>query len=777
MTDHELEQRLRAWYQAEIPADEMAPAALRSSLRSIPVSAPAAWRSRTRGRAFTLLAAAALVSAVVGMAIVGSRLLNPPPPVPTAPTWTTTGSLSNTHVNHTATLLPDGRVLVTGAYDADGAPASAELYDPNTGVWTSTGNMTRGRAEHTATLLPNGLVLVAGGGDSGTARTNTAELYDPAAGTWTATGDMNVARSGHTATLLPDGRVLVSGSGGVDGVANGTAELYDPGTGTWTATVNMVTGHAYHTSTLLPDGTVLVAGGSDAGVTELFDPETGSWTATGSTIGDLFDATATLLLDGTVLVAGNGASDANAAQIYDPGMGTWAATPPMLHGHVARLTATLLVDGTVLVVGGDYGYDGDVEETAFADLYDPSNRTWIETASMNVARRSHTATLLPDGRVLVAGGIPDQAYRSAEIYVPAGAPPVHRPSPSPSLELSAEPTIGPGTGQILYTRWKTLRNGEDDCVTTSIICHRASIFISNDDGSGERELVPGPYSVLLATTPDGSKVLVSMRDEAGGPGDVRYLTDINGVTPQRLDTGCVAPCFDEFDFAFSPDGTQLAFVRTRIDDTSTIAMLDLGSGTVRELVSTLGSAAAPGWSPDGSRLVFDNHIVNADGTNLQQIAPADLFTGLFGEPGRGYSAAQWSPDGAFIAFASFNDTVTTDPPDNSQRLMDLYVVRPDGTGLQRLTTDTAEPLTTADPGEFGAAFPSWTRDGRIVFIRFPMPPETAYELWVTDADGGNATQLDPTDAAALTALGCVACPYDTLETLQLPPLARWVAAQ
>jgi galactose oxidase-like protein len=270
MTDHELEQRLRDWYRSEIPADEMAPAALRSSLQAIPGGVPAVRRGGAGGRGFTLLAAAALLGLLAGTAIVGAILMNPPHvPTTTPAVWTTTGRMLNDHVNHTATLLLDGRVLVVGASDADGAPASAELYDPRTGSWTATGDMSRGRAEHTATLLPDGRVLVAGGGDSGTGRTNTAELYDPSTGTWTATGDMIEPRSGHTATLLPDGRVLVAGAGGVEGAASATAELYDPGTGTWTATANMAEEHSYHAAMLLPDGTVLVAGGGVSATSEL----------------------------------------------------------------------------------------------------------------------------------------------------------------------------------------------------------------------------------------------------------------------------------------------------------------------------------------------------------------------------------------------------------------------------------------------------------------------------------------------------------------------------
>ena len=117
------------------------------------------------------------------------------------------------------------------------------------GTWTQTGNLNFGRYGHTATLLPNGKVLVAGGA-------NSSELYDPSTGTWTQTGNLNFTRSGHTATLLPNGKVLVAGGAGVQ------SELYDPSTGTWAQTGNLNFDRFINTATLLPDGKVLVAGGA-----------------------------------------------------------------------------------------------------------------------------------------------------------------------------------------------------------------------------------------------------------------------------------------------------------------------------------------------------------------------------------------------------------------------------------------------------------------------------------------------------------------------------------
>ncbi|MCP3713146.1 putative Ig domain-containing protein [Paraburkholderia sp. CNPSo 3274] len=186
---------------------------------------------------------------------------------PATRAWSPTGTLSQARYFHTATLLPDGRVLVAGgvgsaSFGSASRLASAELYDPATRTWSPTGSMSQGRSIFAATLLPDGKVLVSGG-YGGTAALSSTELYDPATGTWSPTGGMNQARYYHTATLLPDGQVLAAGGTNQSNLASD--ELYDEATGTWSPTGSLSQARSRHTATLLPDGRVLAVGGLGPG--------------------------------------------------------------------------------------------------------------------------------------------------------------------------------------------------------------------------------------------------------------------------------------------------------------------------------------------------------------------------------------------------------------------------------------------------------------------------------------------------------------------------------
>lgn len=332
---------------------------------------------------------------------------------PRAASWTATGSMARTRDGAIAVPLLDGRVLVVGGNSNIAEPA-AELYDPVTGTWTATGPMVTPRWQFAAVRLLDGRVLAAsGGGEAGVLA--SAELYDPATGSWTATGSMETARYNATLTLLPDGRVLVAGGDIVTHFFNpsvATAELYDPSTGSWAATGSMGTARSTQTATLLRDGKVLVAGGTNDNDTlsyalasaELYDPRTGTWTPTGDMTEVRTWPSATLLSDGRVLVVGgSGDGMLASAELYDPTTGSWAATGS-LGSPRGGYTATALSDGRVLVAGGRVGDDVCGPRSDSAELYDPRTRTWGATSDMIQGRSGHTATLLPDGNVLVASG-------------------------------------------------------------------------------------------------------------------------------------------------------------------------------------------------------------------------------------------------------------------------------------------------------------------------------------------------------------------------------------
>jgi hypothetical protein len=190
---------------------------------------------------------------------------------PASGTFSLTGSLNVARDSHTATLLPNGKVLVTGGVN-NGVTNSVELYDPASGIWTVAAPLPVPVVEHTATLLPNGKVLVAGG-ETPLSVTAAAEVFDSTTGTWTPVNPMSTARRLHTATLLPNGQVLVAGGVDQNAIVISSAELFDPVTGRWTLTASTVTPKVLHIAALLPSGQVLIAGGQDSNFNLVTDSE------------------------------------------------------------------------------------------------------------------------------------------------------------------------------------------------------------------------------------------------------------------------------------------------------------------------------------------------------------------------------------------------------------------------------------------------------------------------------------------------------------------------
>lgn len=363
--------------------------------------------------------------------------------------WSNGANLIAGREQHTATLLPDGRVLVVGGTDGRGtALASAEIYDPRANRWVEAGSMATTRIDHTATLLPNGKVLVVGGmiGPIPSNTLGSAELYDPATNTWSSAAPMTGSRARHTATLLRDGRVLVVG--GLSFIVHDnnlfpnqpdSAEIYDPVANRWTVTSATRFYRIGHSATLLRDGRVLVAGGSDNSdptpftASEVYDPRQARWIDAGSMGAGRSGHGATLLANGDVLVVGGLGAGTNLlptrlrdVEFYHPQLDAWTALASTTEVHVGD-TLTLLKNGKVLVLGST--------SQSRAEIFDPDRNHWSATGPLMV-RYNHTATRLADGRVLVVGGYGLESLATVLLYDPKGVAPVE-PKPLDARVVAA----------------------------------------------------------------------------------------------------------------------------------------------------------------------------------------------------------------------------------------------------------------------------------------------------------------------------------------------------
>ncbi len=343
------------------------------------------------------------------------------------------GSLQDSRVSHSATLLNDGRVIVVGGMEETFNPLrTAEIFDPVSLQWSPAGEMSQGRSEHAAVLLPDGRVMVTGGLDENISLIATTEIYDPETGLWTDYGSMRSMRRGHYTLPLPDGKVVVVGGvgqtlGGLGILANisevgalVSTEIYDPVANKWSKGDDMREGHSGGLAILLDDGRVLISGGYNQGEalasSEIFDGRTGEWTRTKSMARKTFANTATVLPDGTVLFTGGfGMSITKGgitpgSEVFDPVTNEWQRASDTVYGRMGH-TITRLNDGRVVTIGGSTA-QGPANS---GEYLNPATGEWSEIAPMSLKRSDHTATLLEDGRILVAGG---SIYPTVELYDP-----------------------------------------------------------------------------------------------------------------------------------------------------------------------------------------------------------------------------------------------------------------------------------------------------------------------------------------------------------------------
>lgn len=432
--------------------------------------------------------------------------------------WSLTDNLGLGRQAHTATKLVDGRVLVAGGMSF---VASCELYDPATATWSFTGSLGQGRYGHTATLLPNGKVLVVGGHmvDNG-----QAELYDPATGVWTNTGSPGKERYGHTATLLADGRVMIVG-GLNPGNLILTTPIYDPATGVWSQTGQLHNSRVDPTVTLLNDGRVMVAGGetvpSEPTDTEIWDPTTGTWSLVGALIEGRRLHTATLIPGGKVLVSGGYLANGSAivykeCELFDPATGIWSQTGELDTGRY-QFTATLLPDGKVLAAGGT---GENLANLGSAEIYDPATGSWGPTGSLNLARNNHAASLLDSGMVLVEGGYDGTGMdkTSAELYDPGSA--------TAATRVSGRGAIN-GQGDAATFNFRANFNGDRPSGSVTFSDPAAGITITR--GKVRTLIFDGNSATLggSARLGDRTKVTYSVTATDGSP-DTFSITLSNG---------------------------------------------------------------------------------------------------------------------------------------------------------------------------------------------------------------------------------------------------------
>lgn len=351
------------------------------------------------------------------------------------------------------------------------------------GVWRPAPGLEGGRYAPTATLLKSAAgtdtVLVVGGYRSDTDECQrSAQLFDSATGHWSVTGSMATGRNFHTATRLDDGRVLVAGGFDSRLGSLASAELYDPKSGQFTPCGGSLTvPRELYTATRLPDSRVLLVGGFNTRTlrtlasAEIYDPKSDRFTRAPDVMNTSRFGHAALWVPALkkVLIAGGKEHDADTgrewkaldeAELFDPATGRFTALPPMRHPR-DRPTLSLLPDGRVLIAGGRD--DDGTEKPREAEIFDPTavgkeESPFLPAASLQQDRFAHQAVTLKDGRILLLGGWSDTAHGTtagSEIYDPQTgafsrtAGPDGKPVPMSTSRLDAAALFMPAANQVL----------------------------------------------------------------------------------------------------------------------------------------------------------------------------------------------------------------------------------------------------------------------------------------------------------------------------------------
>ena len=297
----------------------------------------------------------------------------------------------------------------------------ANSHASQTGSWARTSAMSVPRTHHASTLLSDGRLIVTGGQNEN-GYLASAEIFDSTTNSWTGVASMSEARVGHAAALTGDGRVLVAG--GFNGAGyDTTTEIYDPLSNLWSSAGNMSTPRYGSTTTLLPDGRVLVAGGQNGSqylsTAEIYDPTLDSWSSAGNMSTARFSHTATLLDDGRVMVAGGFLSAPgvstylSSVEFYDRTSNTWSSGPPLATARAFH-TASRLPSGRILVAGGASTSGTAIQSS---ELFDGGANAWLAAGNLNDGRDFQTTDLLASGKLITTGGSgPLSSLASSELF-------------------------------------------------------------------------------------------------------------------------------------------------------------------------------------------------------------------------------------------------------------------------------------------------------------------------------------------------------------------------
>jgi len=430
---------------------------------------------------------------------------------------------------HTATVLPNGEVLIAGGQgDASQAVASAELFDPQTESWRPTASMTTPRSSATATLLRDGTVLVAGGVSTNGPETATVELYLPDDEQWIDGPPLPAPRGNGTAIRLRNGKVLFAG--GAEGTAaRDSAWLYNPQTGFWEGTANTLSvPHRFPQSAMLPDGRVLVLGGTSTSAegtagADIYDPATNSFTPTADMGVSRKGFALATLPNGEILVAGgnggNWSLPRESAELFDPESETWRPVEAPLIERTEG-SAITLEGGEVLL----YEWENTGE------LFDPTGESWSAAGESANAVIGGANVRLPDGRVLLTGGCEcgPNPVNKAQIYTPATQ------TEETGLEFGDQP-VG-YRSPVLYA---TVENVGDEAlwpIAISFLNHEEGDFaIYNETCVGKR-IAPGGRCVVgvrFAPSATGDQAATLELEDNSTGNSTEIALGATGVTPPQ----------------------------------------------------------------------------------------------------------------------------------------------------------------------------------------------------------------------------------------------------